>query len=696
MGAGRTNHNILGDIEAENDHPMLDVAFFETQDYKALFESSDRHVIVGRRGAGKSALAYKLSVALAKSEHTRIVSLNPLEDQVIALRVVLECFGGNVNLIRSASKILWKHALLMEIITHSAHYDKDSRFDEMLKVWQDDKVDITRKIRDSLNRFVKPGERPETLIGELAQNLLVSELYEHAKELLRAKKKQIVIMIDRLDEGFQPDTPGIGFLTGLLHATVELNKLDNVRIYAFVRDNIFRAITRTDPDFSKNIEGHHWRLHWDEYQLFNMVVSRIRFAFGIDLEKTQRVWERVTAREIQGQDGFKKCLRQTLYRPRDILSLLNQAFLEAKKHGRVEIIDEDVAVAGKFISEARLQDLYREYEDEFPGISHVTSSFANKTPQFAYNEAVTTVAEVLAKDSYNPRVQEDIQFIHSGEDAVRILYSIGFLGIKDRASGSFVFSHDGRSPDRDFVQTDEFVVHPCFWRALNLAESIGEHVKPEEIFDEYDVSVNSHGHERRKAEIGRLMTELGKIPLGPDHSADFENWCLRVLSIVFAGKLRNFEKKPNPGNAVQRRDIVASNLKESPLWTSLADSYDARQVIFECKNYFPLTSEDFRQLTTYMNPPYGRIGFFINRDDKPEPSSNEVDWIKEMYNGNPHKLIVKLTAKQLSDWLSKRRSADKYDHVEDRLAQLIDVYERNYLSLKGSRRRSIGKKRLTK
>lgn len=40
--------NLLGDIRAENDSYMLDNAFYETPDYKALLESNDRCVVVGR------------------------------------------------------------------------------------------------------------------------------------------------------------------------------------------------------------------------------------------------------------------------------------------------------------------------------------------------------------------------------------------------------------------------------------------------------------------------------------------------------------------------------------------------------------------------------------------------------------------------------------------------------------------------
>ncbi len=52
--------NILGDIRAENDTKMLESAYYESSDYKALVESYDRPIVVGRRGTGKSALAFKL------------------------------------------------------------------------------------------------------------------------------------------------------------------------------------------------------------------------------------------------------------------------------------------------------------------------------------------------------------------------------------------------------------------------------------------------------------------------------------------------------------------------------------------------------------------------------------------------------------------------------------------------------------
>lgn len=52
--------NALGDVRAEADDKMLRQAFVETPDYRALIESHDRIIVVGRRGTGKSALVQQL------------------------------------------------------------------------------------------------------------------------------------------------------------------------------------------------------------------------------------------------------------------------------------------------------------------------------------------------------------------------------------------------------------------------------------------------------------------------------------------------------------------------------------------------------------------------------------------------------------------------------------------------------------
>src|SRR5262249_182054 len=136
----------------------------------------------------------------------------------------------------------------------------------------------------------------------------------------------------------------------------------------FVRDNMFRALAHVDDDFTRHIEGHTLRLHWDEESLFSLVIARLRVALQLDVvENDVRGWNRFAHRELGGREGFAKCLRFTLYRPRDIVVLLNHAFLRAQRDKRNEIVDRDVEKAGVEISQHRLDDLCKEYDGVLPG-----------------------------------------------------------------------------------------------------------------------------------------------------------------------------------------------------------------------------------------------------------------------------------------------------------------------------------------
>jgi hypothetical protein len=149
----------------------------------------------------------------------------------------------------------------------------------------------------------------------------------------------------------------------------------------FLRDNIFRSLSKEDPDYSRNIEGQVIRLHWDWAQLLMLSAKRMKVAFNLDIEKDQRVWDRCTADDLKGRSGFKRCLQFTLYRPRDLLSLLNEAFFSAFRESRETIINTDLEYAAKSISMARLEDLWKEYQKIFPSIQVITSAFRSIEPE---------------------------------------------------------------------------------------------------------------------------------------------------------------------------------------------------------------------------------------------------------------------------------------------------------------------------
>ncbi|HBV6933291.1 TPA: ATP-binding protein, partial [Klebsiella pneumoniae] len=545
---------------------------------------------------------------------------------------------------------------------------------------------ISGKIRKKLISILDTGKdvKPATRISDLSDNFELDLLEEVLFEAISKSNHQFVIFADRLDEGYTPDDLGVAIVDGFIQSVIDIkqNLQEKVIAFAFVRDNIHRAISKMDPDFTRNIEGQVLRLHWDEYNLFNLVCNRMRVAFNSTIENNTRVWNAYTANELQSNTGFKEALKLTLYRPRDILVLLNDAFLRAATHDRTKIIIDDIKATANTISQNRLNDLLKEYENVFPALDIFTSLFGNKKPDFSIAEASEIISQAFDIKEVNDKMKlQDILLFEGPVQVIQRLYSVGFFGLYNQQSSSYVFCHDGKEPEKEFTPGSKLLLHPCYWLALSVHESDITPETADDIHDEYDIEVSSVSEEQRKQRIGALLQELNNIPEGKEGAVDFEAWALKAIKILFATNLTNIELHSNK-NGLQQRDIIATNLADTPVWKRILTDYQSRQVVFEIKNYKTLGADEYRQVNSYLFKDYGRLAFIINRDHSENLEKHkELIWVKELYD-NHNKLVIKLPSKFLERHLSKMRSPQKHDEVNKQLSKLLDLYIRSYLNNK--------------
>lgn len=548
--------NVLGDIRAEHDAKMLEASFWQTTDYKALLESYDRCIVVGRRGTGKSALVHMLSKHWHAKPKTHVMTISPIEEQIIGLRDVVSLFGENYLHIKAGSKLAWRYAIYMELLSEIAsHYKMKNDLDyksveKHLLSWGAKRQNISGKIRKKLISILDTGKdvKPATRISDLSDNFELDLLEEVLFEAISKSNHQFVIFADRLDEGYTPDDLGVAIVDGFIQSVIDIkqNLQEKVIAFAFVRDNIHRAISKMDPDFTRNIEGQVLRLHWDEYNLFNLVCNRMRVAFNSTIENNTRVWNAYTANELQSNTGFKEALKLTLYRPRDILVLLNDAFLRAATHDRTKIIIDDIKATANTISQNRLNDLLKEYENVFPALDIFTSLFGNKKPDFSIAEASEIISQAFDIKEVNDKMKlQDILLFEGPVQVIQRLYSVGFFGLYNQQSSSYVFCHDGKEPEKEFTPGSKLLLHPCYWLALSVHESDITPETADDIHDEYDIEVSSVSEEQRKQRIGALLQELNNIPEGKEGAVDFEAWALKAIKILFATNLTNIELHSN-------------------------------------------------------------------------------------------------------------------------------------------------------
>lgn len=692
--------NPLGDTTAENDNRMLSEAFIETADFRTLIESDDRTVVVGRRGTGKSALFYQLNKHWERDKTTKVFTFSPEDTQIIGFRSLLRPFSESFNLSRAATRILWKYSLLMEILSYfNSHYklSSDIKSDPELRThidrWISVRGDVLKKCRTIAAEFLSNSD-PESSIGDLQYELELSMIEDKVVKALDKQEKHIVILMDRLDEGYEPDSIGIGIIAGLTYASIELNKKTKyIRPIIFLRDNIFRALAKLDPDYSRNVEGQVIRLHWDWAQLLGLAAKRLKIHFSLDIEKDQRVWDRCVAGELVGREGFKRCLQFTLYRPRDLLSLLNEAFFCAFRHQRHTAVQDDLEYAAKSISIARLEDLWKEYQKIFPSIHICTNAFKSAEPEqtVAIARRKIDAAFEAVSESDDPKLESEFSLLKSS-GILQSLYSVGFFGIKDKNSGAYSFCHDGRTPDKGFNDSDKILIHPCYWLGLNLNKDALSPDEAQEINDEYEIKVVSENSDVRNAKIGQIVTHLNQIPTGKEGDSEFELWCLDALRIIFAAHLMDIKHHPN-GASVQRRDIIGTNRGKSDFWGRVLNDYKSRHIVFDAKNYTDIGPTEYRQLQSYLTGVYGKLGFIINRDETEQlHAGKELDWTKEMFQSH-NVIIMKFPAKYIAKLLQKLRSPERHDVIDEQMSKLLTLYETSYLSIKSSRASKSSRKR---
>jgi hypothetical protein len=664
---------------------MLDKAFLETADYRTLIETSDRVLVVGRRGTGKSALTQALRRYWG-AERFPVVSLAPEEHEVIGTRPLVQLFGEKFNRVRAGTRLLWRYALMMETVRALASrpgFGRSPAFGVLrphLERWNSRGASILGRFRHLAGETVDVQSSPEERIGNLPIVLDLTSVENALADASTYTDTQVFFLIDRLDEGYEPDNTGVGLVDGIVQAAIDLKtRIQHVRPVILLRDNIFRSVQALDPDYSRAIEGHVLRLHWDETSLLSFAAARLNIAFEMNEEVSVRAWNACTLPDLRGKDGFLKCLRLTLYRPRDVLALLNDAFYLAQREGRTEVGLAHVEATARHISQNRLDDLTKEYSAILPSLSRYISLFRDSNPERGVGDISESICRLFASGADDTLIQQDFFILEDANVVIRALYSIGFLAVRDQSSGRFVFCHDGRAPDREFTVGDSVLVHPCYWMALNCSKGELGAEAAEEIYDEYDIEVSSETPDLRRRKITGLMAQLEAIPEGDDGDEDFEAWCHKAIRICFAKGLRNVELKPNK-LARQRRDVVATNLGKGDVWERIRDDYGTRQVTFEIKNYKGVTAADYQQIQSYLQGEYGRLAFVVTRDETVDLYAHrDVEWVRDIYMQH-QVLIVKLTGFYLRRLLHKLTNPTRHDDVNDAVHKLLDTYTRLYLA----------------
>lgn len=688
--------NVLGEATAEADDRMLSEAFVETRNFRELVSGSDWRFVVGRRGAGKSALFKKVAETLAANHGTALITERPSEEKILALQDELSSLTTKYLEARPVSRLLWKVQILTEAFKPlQEHYKAKKLVVEMREL-----NEMLAKHAELLKhsglarslaalrevRAKYPNAPLKSLPEKIAEHFEIGRLEALITSSFQKTGQRLVFLYDGLDEGWMPEPVSTSILGGLSKAAAEFREASTgIHCILFIRDNMARSLAQIDPDYSRNIEVSTLRLQWDEASLLDLVARRLRAAFGWGGEQDIKAWNRFAQKGLGGRDGFRKCLKLTLYRPRDVIALLNGAWQAAGRANRDAVVDEDVESFAHEVSRTRLSDLLREYEGVLPSLRVLVDCFRAGPARSTYSEA-TALLQARIDEGGSGAAQQDLGLIGSGASALNLLFSVGFLGLQGADGAGVLFCHDGSDTNALAVEGSRRVlIHPAYWKSLAVHEL--DEADTGEVLIRVDDSEDLIRKARPKEEVqetklsklGQVADELSSIQPGREHASRFEAWVLSTVRFLFGTQLENLQHHPNP-NAIQQRDIVGRIATQHGFFSRLERDYNVRQLVIEVKNYENVAQDEFRQAWGYLSQAYGKCLLMVTRARADSGvSATERMLIKEGMD-KQGKLVLVVPAELLQRALRKARSpATRLLYAEDKLGSKLDQYERSFV-----------------
>ena len=475
---------------AERDED-LHACFVSSDTYTGL-ESGKKTIILGNRGAGKSALFRQLGER-AKAKGHVVITLAP-EDyayELLAEALKREAEGAWAK--HGAYAAAWKYLIYVTNMKHvtgeGAHFKKG------------DEAKIYTYLRDKhagtetnpIGTMVSFLKRLEGLkVGTFEAGFKVRELkrlygLEELAEFLpmidnACASHNAVVLVDELDKGWDASEDAVAFVAGLFQAAVSINsQMRHVRVYVSLRKELYDNIPALYEDAQK-VRDIIETVQWDEPALLELIGRRIsRCLPGLDGIPYQDRWNHLFAEVLDYRQtkSFNYIVDRTLYRPREIIQFCNDIAEQTRQRrpgAHLPFDYQQIAVAEYAYSEARLKDICSEYRFQYPGLQSILETFRGASFNFDRGPLLDHLIGVIVGETpIAPEAKKWCQEMEP-EGLIQALWTVGFLrvqavgGIKARrrSGSSYLGSHQITSLNLSGLS--RFHVHPMFRSYLGMKE----------------------------------------------------------------------------------------------------------------------------------------------------------------------------------------------------------------------------------
>jgi len=429
-------HDTIGAAAAEDDSYLLE-CFVDIGDLRVLRDCSEaKRIVVGRTGAGKSALLAKI---VADQEHVVQLSPHTLSLNYIANNEIIRFFEeAGVNL-SPFYMLLWKHVFVVELLrakyginTEDSQRKTMSRLREILykkdhikeqaveyletwgnRFWltTDERMkELTKKVENSLTGTLEGSALGVTLTGEAARKLTSEErtqVVERGKRAVNAvqireleniiqvlndeifsdPQENYYLTIDTLDEEWTEDRLKYRLIKALIDTIRSFRRVENVKVIAALRYDLLDKVLHVsaDPGFQEEkYESMYLFVKWNRSDLARVLESRVNHLIRRRYTRRALTLSDVLPSQVDGQQAIDYVLDRTFMRPRDVIVFLNECLLHAE--GRPRLTASLMKQAEEEYSRKRLQSLAYEWRIMFPNLKAIAEMLYGMPPSFPFSE----------------------------------------------------------------------------------------------------------------------------------------------------------------------------------------------------------------------------------------------------------------------------------------------------------------------
>jgi len=521
----------IGAAAAEQDSQLLESCFINTGDLDRLRDCSNpRRIIVGRTGAGKTALLLKLANAESRAIEVQPESLALAH---VSNSTILRFFSELGVRLDIFFRLLWRHVFTVEILKKHFQIDNEAAkrsFLERIKdvfqdqrhrraveyiqkwgqhFWEDTEYriqEVTTTLENSLKASAGAKFSALKFSAEDVSNLSVTEKAEliqraqkvvnevQIKELsevlrflddvLDDRQKRYFVVIDRLDEDWIEENLRLRLIRALVETVKDFAQVKNAKIVVALRFDLLERVFRRTRDSGfqeEKFESLYLPVEWNRDELANVLDSRINKLIEGRYAKVDVKWQDVMVKEIDKQNTLDYMLARTMMRPRDLIQFFN--FCIAKAVDRPQITVQMLREGEGEYSRDRLRSIADEWYADYPNLLEFAQLLEGRPRSFRLHEISELDCcdfalnfQVRAGTTRDDLSQAAAQLIDAAIDAcefrrivIYALYTVGIVGLRTQSNERPSWTSTGRrSVSRSEVAPDAGVaVHPMFWRVFH-------------------------------------------------------------------------------------------------------------------------------------------------------------------------------------------------------------------------------------